>query len=81
MGNRNMRRSVNNFRILHFDISSEYPFLLMHLLVYSTIPSKVVLESRIKSSDEFYVSVVKPKDFEDDVRVKQGLSITIYHLL
>jgi hypothetical protein len=46
----------------------------MDLLADPTIPSKVVLESPIKSSEEFYVSVVKPKDFEDDVRVKQGLS-------
>jgi DNA helicase HerA-like ATPase len=61
-------------KIVIFDISSEYPFLLMDLLVDPTIPSKIVLESPIKSSDEFYVSVVKPKDFEDDVRVKQGLS-------
>lgn len=61
-------------KIVIFDISSEYPFLLMDLLADPVIPSKVVLESPIKSSDEFYVSVVKPKDFEDDVRVKQGLS-------
>jgi uncharacterized protein len=46
----------------------------MDLLADPSIPSKIVLESPIKSSDEFYVSVVKPKDFEDDVRVKQGLS-------
>ena len=61
-------------KIVIFDISSEYPFLLMDLLADPTIPSKVVLESPIKSPDQFYVSVVKPKDFEDDVRVKQGLS-------
>ena len=37
-------------KIVIFDISSEYPFLLMDLLADPTIPSKVVLESRIKSS-------------------------------
>ena len=61
-------------KIVIFDISSEYPFLLMDVLVDPNISSRVILESPVKSSDEFYVSVVKPKDFENDVRVKKGLS-------
>jgi uncharacterized protein len=61
-------------KVVIFDISSEYPFLLMDVLADPKIPAKVILESPVKSADEFYVSVVKPKDFENDYRVKDGLS-------
>ena len=46
----------------------------MDVLTDPEISSRIILESPVKSSDEFYVSVVKPKDFENDVRVKEGLS-------
>ena len=61
-------------KIVIFDISSEYPFLLMDIFANTNISSKVVLESPIKSADQFYISVVKPKEYEDDDRVKDGLS-------
>ncbi len=58
-------------KVVVFDISSEYPFLLMDLLADEKIPSKIILESPISTADQFYVNVVKPRDYEDDVRVRK----------
>ena len=38
------------------------------------ISSKIIMESPIKNVDEFYVSVVKPRAFEENEKVKKGLA-------
>ena len=53
-------------KIVIFDISSEYPFLLMDVFADPNISSKIIMESPIKNVDEFYVSVVKPREFEEE---------------
>ena len=63
-----------NTKVVIFDISSEYPFLLMDLFADPTIQSKIILESSVKSAEQFYISVVKPREYEDDDRVKVGLA-------
>lgn len=61
-------------KIIIFDISSEYPFLLMDVFADSNINSKIIMESPIKSAEEFYVSVVKPRAFEENDKVKEGIA-------
>ena len=58
-------------KVVVFDISSEYPFLLMDLFADEKIPSKIILENPVASSEQFYVSVVKPRDYENDDRVRK----------
>ena len=58
-------------KVVVFDISSEYPFLLMDLFADEKIPSKIILENPVVSADQFYVSVVKPRDYENDDRVRK----------
>jgi hypothetical protein len=59
--------------VIIFDLSCEYVFLLLDVLSDPQIKSKVILESRIDSLQQFYNSVVKPRDFETDERTKVGL--------
>lgn len=61
-------------KIVIFDISSEYPFLLMDIFADPKIKSNIILESPVKNADEFFISVVKPKEYEDDERVRKGLA-------
>ncbi len=61
-------------KVAIFDISCEYPFLLMDLLADPEIPAKVITESRIESVGQFYNSVVKPREYEDDSRILNGFS-------
>ena len=63
-----------DIKIVIFDISSEYPFLLMDIFANHDIPSKIILESPVKNADQFYISVVKPREYEENDRVKSGLS-------
>ena len=78
-GKSNMLANILRRLILHdpevkvviFDISSEYPFLLMDLLADEQIPSTIILESPVTTPEQFYVSVVKPRDYEEDERVKK----------
>src|SRR5260370_18073856 len=58
-------------KLLVFDSSSEYPFLSMDLFADEKIPSKIILENPVSSADQFYVSVVKPRDYENDDRVRK----------
>ncbi len=58
-------------KVVLFDISSEYPFLLMDLFADEKLPSKIILENPISSAEQFYASVVKPRDFENDDRVRK----------
>lgn len=60
-------------KVVIFDISCEYPFLLMDVLADPAIPSLVVLENEVRNADELYDSVVKPKKYETDARVLAGM--------
>jgi len=60
-------------KIVIFDISCEYIFLLLDILSDPTIPSKVILEHKIESQEQFFNSVVKPREYETDQRIKTGL--------
>ncbi|MGZ5547503.1 MAG: ATP-binding protein [Nitrososphaeraceae archaeon] len=60
-------------KILLFDISCEYPFLLADLFAATSIESKIILERPVNDAEQFYVSVVKPREFEEDERAKKGL--------
>jgi DNA helicase HerA-like ATPase len=62
-----------NTKVVLFDISCEYTFLLLDLLADPTFPSKIVLERRVDSEEQFFNSVVKPTEYEDDQRIKAGL--------
>lgn len=59
-------------RIVLFDISSEYPFLLSDVFLDKTIPSKIILETKVSGVEQFYTSVVRPKEYENDPRVKDA---------
>jgi DNA helicase HerA-like ATPase len=60
-------------KVVIFDISCEYTFLLLDMLADPDVNAKVVLEHRIDSMDQFYNSVVKPREYEADQRTKTGL--------
>jgi DNA helicase HerA-like ATPase len=56
-------------KIIIFDISCEYVFLLMDLFADPTIQSKVILETRTDSLEQLTNSVVKPREYETDTRI------------
>ena len=60
-------------KIVIFDISCEYMFLLLDVLADPNVPAKVVLEHRIDSVQQFFNNVVKPREYETDERTKAGL--------
>lgn len=60
-------------KIIIFDISCEYPFLLCDALVDSKIPAKVILEEEPKNAEQFARSIVKPRGFEDDPIAEKAL--------
>jgi len=64
---------TKDVKVVIFDISCEYPFLLMDILADPTVPSKVILENEVEDVGEFHNSVVKPKKYEADERVVKGL--------
>ncbi|MDI6847270.1 MAG: DUF87 domain-containing protein, partial [Candidatus Bathyarchaeia archaeon] len=66
---------TNNTKVIIFDISCEYPFLLLDILADPTMPAKVVLEHKIDSLEQFFNSVVKPRKYEADERIKAGLQL------
>lgn len=55
-------------KVVIFDISMEYPFLLMDVFADKSIPSKIVLEDPVKDAAQLYDSLVKPREFEKDKR-------------
>ncbi len=61
-------------KIVVFDISCEYPFLLADIFADPSIPSKIVFENQVSGVTEFYNSVVKPKEYEDDPRVIEAMT-------
>jgi hypothetical protein len=60
-------------KIVIFDISCEYPFLLSDVISDPKIPSTVILEEEATSPDQFARSIVKPRDFEDDDQANEVL--------
>ena len=56
-----------------FDISCEYAFLLLDVLADPNVNAKLVLEHRIDGLEQFFNSVVKPREYETDERTKSGL--------
>ena len=61
-------------KVVIFDISCEYPFLLMDVFADKAISSRIILENETRDPEEFYNSVVKPREHETDKRVIQGMS-------
>ena len=55
-------------KVVIFDVSSEYPFLLADILADEHIKSKIILESPVQDVEQFYRGIVKPRQFEDDER-------------
>jgi len=64
---------TENPKVIVFDISCEYIFLLMDLLADPNVSAKIVLEHKIDSLEQFFNSVVKPREYETDERIKAGL--------
>jgi len=64
-------------KFIIFDISCEYVFLLLDILADPTVQAKVVLEHRIDSVEQFFNSIVKPREYEVDERTKTGLKYVI----
>jgi hypothetical protein len=64
---------TDNTKVVIFDISCEYIFLLLDMLADPKIHSKVILEHKIDSLEQFFNSVVKPREYETDERTKKGL--------
>jgi DNA helicase HerA-like ATPase len=64
---------TDNTKVVIFDISCEYMFLLLDVLADPKINSKVILEHRIDSLEQFFNSAVKPREYETDERTKRGL--------
>ena len=62
-------------KVVIFDISSEYPFLLMDMFADDKMESKIILESPVNNANQFYISVVKPREYEEDERIRDGLSL------
>jgi DNA helicase HerA-like ATPase len=62
-----------NTKIVIFDISCEYAFLLLDVLADPKVNAKLVLERRIDGLEQLYNSVVKPREYESDERTKAGL--------
>jgi len=60
-------------KIVIFDLSCEYMFLLLDVLADPKVPAKVILEHRIDSIQQFFNNVVKPREYETDERTKAGL--------
>ena len=60
-------------KVVIFDISCEYAFLLLDVLADPAVKAKLVLEHRIDSLEQFFNSVVKPREYESDLRTKAGL--------
>jgi len=66
-----LRRLIYHTRdtkVVIFDISMEYPFLLQDVVADEKIPSKIVLETAVEDAGQLYRIVVKPRVFEKDER-------------
>jgi hypothetical protein len=62
---------TKNTKIIIFDISCEYPFLLMDVFADPNVDSRIVLEAPVQTSEQLLMSVVKPRDFHVDEKIEQ----------
>ena len=60
-------------KVVIFDISCEYVFLLLDILADPNVPAKIILEHKIDVLEQFFNSIVKPREYEADERIKAGL--------
>ncbi len=65
-------------KVVIFDISCEYAFLLLDVLSDPAVTAKLILEHRIDSLEQLFNSVVKPREYEADLRTKAGLQAIMY---
>ena len=65
---RRVLRHLDDSRIIIFDISSEYPFLLADVLGDEDIDSLLIMEADVDDAGKLFNSVVKPKVFEEEER-------------
>ncbi len=68
-----LHTSIENTKVVLFDISCEYTFLLLDIFADPTFSSKIVLEHRVDSVEQLLNSIVKPKDYEEDKRIRAKL--------
>lgn len=61
---------TENTKVVIFDISMEYPFLLQDVFADKSIVSKLVLETPVQDEEQLFTIVVKPRGFEKDERSK-----------
>jgi len=69
---RHLLLHTKDTKIVIFDISCEYLFLLMDLFADPAIPSKLILETRTETVGQLTDSVVKPREYEADARTLNG---------
>ncbi len=62
----------DNIKVIVFDVSSEYPSHLMDILGNPDIPSRVILDSKAESFEQFTKMIATPRRFEGDPRVEKG---------
>jgi hypothetical protein len=59
-------------KVVIFDISMEYPFLLLDVFSDPKISSKIILESPVSSAEQLYKIIVKPRGFEKNATAKKA---------
>jgi hypothetical protein len=69
---RRLLAHTKDTKIIIFDISCEYLFLLMDIFTDPAIPSKVILETKTGSLEQLTNSVVKPREYETDQRISNS---------
>jgi len=65
---RRMLLHLEDSKVVIFDVSCEYPFLLADVFSDDGIPSLIVLEGEVSGAGQLCNSVVKPKQFEGEER-------------
>jgi DNA helicase HerA-like ATPase len=68
-----LMHTQKNTKVVLFDLSCEYAFLLLDLIADPAFPAKIILEHRIDSVEQMYNSIVKPREYENDERVRVAL--------
>lgn len=72
-----LHTNIENTKIVLFDISCEYTFLLLDLFADPAFSSKIVLEHQVDSVEQLLNSIVKPKEYEEDKRIKKKLQLVM----
>jgi hypothetical protein len=63
---------TKDMKVVIFDISMEYPFLLLDVLSDPKVPSKIILESPVSNAEQLYKIVVKPRGFEKNTTAEKA---------